>query len=102
MKYMNVVDRQIFFMGFEVGIGGKDPMDQEEEDWGGKVEFGFHENTSPTDLEDYFFLFEDKCSLSHTCAGRIMGIQSHARDKVLKPPVYEILWLWWKNMEMLT
>ena len=26
------------------GIEGKDPMDQDEEDWGEKIEFGFHEN----------------------------------------------------------
>ena len=27
-----------YVMWFEVGIEGKDPMDQEEEDWGGRVE----------------------------------------------------------------
>ena len=42
-----------------------------------------------TDMEDYFLLFEDKCSQLHTCAGRIMGIQSYFRDKVLKPPSYD-------------
>ena len=42
-----------------------------------------------TDIEDFFLLFEDKCSQTHTCAGRIMGIQSHVRDKVLKPPGYD-------------
>ena len=78
-----------FLMWFEVGIEGKDPMDQEEEDWGGRVEFGYHEKSFPTDMEDYFLLFEDRCSQSHTCAGRIMGIQSHVRDKVLKPPSYD-------------
>ena len=49
-----------FLMSFEVGIEGKDPMDQDEEDWGGKIEFGFHQKTFPTDMEDYFLLFEDK------------------------------------------
>jgi hypothetical protein len=44
-------------MWFEVGIEGKDPMDQEEEDWGGRLEFGFHEKGFPTDMEDYFLLF---------------------------------------------
>ena len=28
-----------YVMWFEVGIEGKDPMDQEEEDWGGTIEF---------------------------------------------------------------
>ena len=28
---------------FELGIEGKAFIDQEEEDWGGKVEFDFHE-----------------------------------------------------------
>ena len=49
-----------FLMWFEVGIEGKDPMDQEEEDWGGKLEFGFQERTFPTDIVDYFLLFEDR------------------------------------------
>ena len=47
------------------------------------------EKRFPTDMEDYFLLFEDKCSQMHTCAGRIMGIQSHVREKLLKPPDYD-------------
>ena len=43
-----------YLMWFEVGIEGKDPMDQEEEDWGGKVEFGFDEKNFPKDIEDFF------------------------------------------------
>ena len=78
-----------FLVWFEVGIEGKDPMDKEEEDWGGKIEFGYHGKSFSTDMEDYFLLFEDKCSQSHMCAGRIMGIQSHVRDKVLRPPDYD-------------
>ena len=78
-----------FLIWFEVGIEGKDPMDQEEEDWGGKIEFGYQGKSFSTDMEDYFLLFEDKRSQTHTCAGRIMGIQSHVRDKVLKPPGYD-------------
>ena len=31
----------ILLMRFEIGIEGKDPMDQEEEDWGGTIEFSF-------------------------------------------------------------
>ena len=78
-----------YLMWFEVGIEGKDPMDQDEEEWGGKIEFGFHQKPFPTDLEDYFLLFEDKCSQLHTCAARVMGIQSHARESVIKPPSYD-------------
>ena len=32
-----------FIMRFEVGIEGKDPMDKDEDDWGGRLEFGFSE-----------------------------------------------------------
>ena len=76
-------------MRFEVGIEGKDPMDQNEEDWGGKIEFGFHQKTFPIDLEDYFLLFEEECSQIHPCAGRVMGILSHARESVIQPPSYD-------------
>jgi hypothetical protein len=78
-----------YVMWFEAGIEGKDPMDQEEEDWGGRVEFGFCDKNFSKELEDYFLLFEDKCDLSHACAGRVMGVASHFRDKVLKPPDYD-------------
>ena len=29
---------------FEAGIEGNDPVDQEEEDWGETIEFGFRDN----------------------------------------------------------
>ena len=41
-----------YVMWFDVGIEGKDPMDQEEEDWGGRVEFGFSDKHFPKDIED--------------------------------------------------
>ena len=28
---------------FEIGIEGKDPLDQDEEDWGRKIEFSFED-----------------------------------------------------------
>ena len=56
---------------------------------GGKLEFGFHHKAFPTDMEEYFLLFEDKCSQLHTCAGRVMGIQAHARESVIEPPSYD-------------
>ena len=43
-------------MGFDLSIEGKDPMDPQEEDWGGKVEFGFGDKNFPKDIEDYFLL----------------------------------------------
>ena len=58
-----------YMMWFEIGIEGKDSMDQDEEDWGGKIEFGFRNEKFPKDLEDYFILFEDECTQSHACAG---------------------------------
>ena len=78
-----------FLMWFEVGIEGKDPMHQEEEEWGGTIEFGFQDKNFSHDMEDYFLPFEDNCSLSHTCAGRVMGVQEHVRDRVVKPPVHD-------------
>ena len=73
-----------FVMWFEVGIEGKDPMDREEEDWGGTIQFGFKDKKFSQEMEDYFLPFEDRCSQSHTCAGI-----SQVRDKLLKPPDYE-------------
>ena len=35
-------------------IEGKDPMDKDEDDWGGKLEFGFSENIFSNDAEDFF------------------------------------------------
>eukprot|EP00091_Calanus_sinicus_P005333 TRINITY_DN15777_c0_g1_i1.p1 TRINITY_DN15777_c0_g1~~TRINITY_DN15777_c0_g1_i1.p1 ORF type:complete len:137 (-),score=45.44 TRINITY_DN15777_c0_g1_i1:3-413(-) len=78
-----------YVMWFDVGIEGKDPMDQEEDDWGEKVEFGFDNKDFPKEVEDYFLLFEDKCELNHACAGRVMSVASHVRDKVLEAPKYD-------------
>jgi hypothetical protein len=78
-----------FVMWFHVGIEGKDPMGQDEDDWGGKIEFGFSDKNFPKEVEDYFLLFEDKCDQAHACAGRVMSVASHVRDKVLEPPRYD-------------
>ena len=64
-------------------------MDQDEEDWGGRVEFGFTEKHFPQEVEDYILPFEDECSLLHSFAGRVMGVLEHVRDKVIKPPDYD-------------
>ena len=79
-----------FVMWFDVSIEGKSSMDPEENDWGGRVQFGFNDKTFPKDFEDYFLMFEDDCSTqSHTCAGRVMGVLFNMRDKVLQPPGYD-------------
>ena len=78
-----------FVMWFEIGIEGKSPMDEEENDWGGRIEFGFKDNNFPKDVEDYFLLYEDECTLDHLCAGRVMGVLSHFRGKVIEAPSYD-------------
>ena len=78
-----------YLLWFEFGIEGKDSMDPSEEDWGGKIEFAFSDKKFDREFEDYFILFEDQCSLSHNCAGRVSGLQAHLRDKVLEPPSYD-------------
>ena len=78
-----------FIMWFEIGIEGKDPMDKDEDDWGGRLEFGFSENIFSNDVEDYFVMFEDQCTQSHTCAGRVRGVLSHIRKKLIDPPDYD-------------
>ena len=76
-----------YLLWFEGGIEDKDPMD--EEDWGGKVEFGFSDKHFEKNSEDYFILLEEKSTILHNCAGRVSGLQAHARDKVLDPPDYD-------------
>ena len=78
-----------YIMWFEIGIEGKDPMDKDEDDWGGRLEFGFSENKFSNYVEDYFLLFEDQCTQSHTCAGRVRGVASHIRKKLVDPPNYD-------------
>ena len=78
-----------YLLWFELGIEGKDSMDPSEEDWGGRIEFGFRDKKFDRDFEDYFILFEDQCTLHHNCAGRVSGLQAHLRDKVINPPSYD-------------
>ena len=79
-----------YLVWFDIGIEGKDPMDQEEDDWGGRIEFGYSEKKFCTELEDYFQLFEDECSFqSHTCVGRVARVLDHVRDRVVGPPDYD-------------
>ena len=78
-----------FMMWFEIGIEGKDPMDNDEDDWGGRLEFGFDEKSFPTDVEDYFRLFEDQCTQAHTCAGRVNWVLSHVMKNLIDLPDYD-------------
>ena len=74
-----------FVMWFDLSIEGKSAMDREEEDWGGKLEFGFSDKSFPKEIEDYFLLIEDDCSTqSHNCFGRVMGVVFNMRDRILK------------------
>ena len=44
-----------FIIWLKIGIEGKCPMDQEEEDWGGKLEFGFSDSNFLRILRTIFF-----------------------------------------------
>ena len=77
-------------MWFDLGIEGKSAMDREEQDWGGRLEFGFSDVSFPKEVQDYFILFEDPCSSqAHICGGRVSAVVSNMRDKLLKPPSYD-------------
>ena len=56
-------------------------MDPNEEDWGGRIEFGFDDKRFPKKFEDYFLIFEDDCTTqSHACAGRVSGVLFNMRE----------------------
>ena len=58
--------------------------------WGGKLEFGFSDQSFPKEIEDYFLLMEDECSThSHNCGGRVTGVVFNMLDSVLKSPSYD-------------
>ena len=79
-----------FVMWFDVSIEGKDSMNPEEDDWGGRIEFGYSKKGFSVELQDYFIMFEDECStLTHNCAGRIRGVLFDMKDKALKPPDFD-------------
>ena len=57
----------------------------EEEDVCGRIEFGFQDNKFDMDIEEYFIKFEDKCSQSHSCLGRIRAVSSDRKDLAWTP-----------------
>ena len=77
-----------FIMWFDVSI---EKRSTDEEDWGGRINFGFDDNKFPKDLEDFFLMMEEECSSQscHSCVGRVMGVLCGMRDKVVKPPSYD-------------
>ena len=79
-------------MWFEVGIEGKDPMDQEEEDWGEILSLGLRTRNLPSNERTIFccLRMNAHCTLPHSCVGRVMEVLAHVRDKVVKAP--GILW----------
>ena len=82
-------------MWFEVGIEGKDPMDKDEDDWGGRLEFGFSEKNFSEEVEDYFLMFEDQCTQqSHNCGGRVRCF-SRLPYPVGKSSTIDESFLWW-------
>ena len=79
-----------FVMWFELSIEGKSAMDREEQDWGGKLEFGYSDNTFSKEIGDYFLLMEDECTIhSNHCAARVSSVVSNMRNSVLQPPSYD-------------
>ena len=64
-------------------------MDQDEEDWGGNIEFGFTDKKFPKEVTDYFVQFEDECTMHHSCIGRVMGILENVRKYVIKAPEFD-------------
>ena len=40
-------------------------------------------------MEDYFLLFEDECSLFHSCAGRVKMVRDDMRGSLLPPPSWD-------------
>jgi len=69
-----------FLVWFDISIEGRAA---DEEDCGGRVHFGFDDDTFPREVGDFFLLMEDECLLPHSCAGRIMAMLFSMRDKVL-------------------
>ena len=58
---------------------------------GGTIEFGFNDKTFDKDMVDCFRMFEDECGIqSHACAGRVSGLLEHTRDRVIRPPSYDL------------
>ena len=78
-----------FIMWFDISIEGRST---DEEDWGGRINFGFLDNKFLKDLEDYFLMMEDECSsqtCGSCCVGRVMEVLCGMRDSALKPPSYD-------------
>ena len=77
-----------YIMWFDLSIEGRTT---EDEDWGGRINFGYSDNKFDKELEEYFLMFEDECSSQscHSCVGRVMGVLFDKRDNIVSPPSYD-------------
>ena len=77
-------------MWFDLSIEGKSAMDRDEQDWGGKIEFGFKDNKFLKEIQEYFLLMEDECSIhANKCCARVKSGVFDMRDWVIQPPKYD-------------
>ena len=75
----------LFIITSKVGLSYQELPRIEEEDVCGRIEFGFMDNRFKMDIEEYFLKFEDKCSQSHKCLGRIRAVSSDRKDLAWTP-----------------
>ena len=79
-----------YVVWFDVSIEGRNEMDPDEDDWGGKVEFGFKKKDFSVEIDDYFVKFEDEClTQTHNCFGRVRGVLFAMKNLALQPPSYD-------------
>ena len=74
-----------WLLWFDISIEGKDLMNPELEDRGGRIKFGFKEKEFSKDIDDFFLQFEDECSLPHKCFGRIKSVSFEMRNLEVEP-----------------
>eukprot|EP00092_Neocalanus_flemingeri_P048884 GFUD01055985.1.p1 GENE.GFUD01055985.1~~GFUD01055985.1.p1 ORF type:complete len:219 (+),score=63.25 GFUD01055985.1:129-785(+) len=60
-------------------------MNDGTEEGGGRLEFGFGGKKFPTKVSDYFSLLEEKCSVTHSCSGRVKGVRQELLEAVITP-----------------
>ena len=74
-----------WLLWFDISIEGKDLMNPELEDRGGRIKFGFKEKNFSKEIDDFFLKFEDECSLPHKCFGRIKAVSFDMRNLEVEP-----------------
>ena len=53
---------------------------------GGRIIFSDYEKNFADNVDDYFILMKDKCTLGHKCAGRVKMVREDMIDRVIAPP----------------